>query len=82
MTQAPERPPVTSFQGKRLRVVGAAVDAGHEITVQREGKRFRLACGCGFTTQYGWTRKHVFDAANRHITVAGLAELEKAGGGS
>ena len=43
-----------------------AAEFGHVVEVKHEGKRFRIACSCGWQTGLNWTRKRVFDAVMDH----------------
>lgn len=67
---------------RRLTVALAAQEAGHEPTIEHVGKRFRIACTCGWSTPLNWTRKRAFEAALEHTILAGrtaLGEVPKAG---
>lgn len=43
-----------------------AAELGHELRVQHEGKRFRIACSCGFRTAIKSTRKAAFGETLDH----------------
>jgi hypothetical protein len=43
-----------------------AAELGHQLGIQHEGKRFRVACGCGFRTGIKATRKAAFEDALNH----------------
>lgn len=58
-------------------VTRAALDAGHEPSIERSGKRFRIVCSCGWKTQTNWSRKYSFLAVSQHVHEAGKAGLEK-----
>jgi hypothetical protein len=56
-------------------IVQAALDAGHEPSVQHSGKRFRLRCSCGWSSPSNWTRKRTFEAVQEHVYAAGHRAL-------
>lgn len=56
-------------------VTQAALDAGHEPRVEREGKRFRLVCSCGWRTSVSSSRKAAFQAVAQHVWEVGHAGL-------
>jgi hypothetical protein len=53
----------------------AAVEAGHNVDVEREGKRFRLVCSCGWKTSLAASRKKAFEAVSDHVIRAGRTYL-------
>jgi hypothetical protein len=53
----------------------AAIKAGHDLSVERTAKRFRLVCTCGWATHTSWKRKTAFLAATEHSRQAGLTAL-------
>lgn len=57
------------------RLTAAAIAAGHEPTVDHVGKRFRLACTCGFATRTRDTRKEAFQKIADHVAEVGLLAL-------
>lgn len=57
------------------RVVQAALDNGHEPSVDRTGARFRLVCSCGWKTAPNVTRKNAFAAVSAHVYAAGHTAL-------
>lgn len=60
-------------------ITAAALEAGHEPRVEHTGKRFRLACSCGFSTPTNATRKKAFDLISSHVATVGLEELRRRG---
>lgn len=59
-------------------VTQAALDAGHEPSVERVGTRFRLVCSCGFRTATSSTRKNAFRQIMEHVSEIGSRELRAA----
>jgi hypothetical protein len=57
------------------RVCAAALEAGHDPSVEHEEKRFRLVCSCGFKTPVSMKRKTAFLRITEHIYEAGHAAL-------
>lgn len=53
----------------------AALDAGHEPSVQRVGSRFKLVCTCGWSTSSSSSRKAAFQAVADHVWQAGREHL-------
>lgn len=53
----------------------AALAAGHEPKVVRDGRRFRLACACGWRTRENATRKAAFQAVADHVAEVGSRYL-------
>ena len=47
-----------------------AAELGHQLEVQRDGKRFRVVCECGFRTPLNSTRKAAFGSAYDHAVAA------------
>jgi hypothetical protein len=43
-----------------------AAELGHLVQIERDGKRFRIACECGFKTSRSSTRKAAFAQALEH----------------
>jgi hypothetical protein len=52
--------------------------AGHTINVDHVGRRFRLACTCGWVTKASDPRKAAFAHAGEHITQIALT-VEQSG---
>lgn len=47
--------------------IGAKAAAlGHTGETQRVGKRFKVICSCGWSTDSRWTRKRQFQAITAH----------------
>ena len=47
-----------------------AREIGHDLQIEHDVKRFRIACSCGWTTALGWKRKTAFQAATDHLLTA------------
>ena len=43
-----------------------AAALGHNATVEPNGKRFRIACSCGWRSRAEWNRKRTFDEVAKH----------------
>ena len=52
-----------------------AAELGHSLAVQRDGKRFRVVCSCGFRTALTATRKAAFGGAYDHAVQAAQCEI-------
>ena len=52
-----------------------AAEAGHQLSVEREAKRFRVVCSCGFQTRLNSTRKAAFGMAYDHAVAAAQGEI-------
>jgi hypothetical protein len=57
-------------------VTQAALELGHEPRVERTGKRFRLACSCGWETSPSLNRKASFAAVTQHVWEVGHQALD------
>lgn len=70
-------PPTGKRVGLRrgITVTQAAIEAGHVPTIEHVGKRFRITCPCGWSTQANFTRKKAFDEVGLHMLVAGRTAL-------
>ena len=61
-------------------ITRAAIAAGHEPSVIRSGRRFVLACTCGWKTPPNMTRKNAYLAVSRHVLDVGRAHLSETRG--
>jgi hypothetical protein len=43
-----------------------ATELGHELGVERTGRRFRMRCSCGWATQVNWSRRTTMQAVVEH----------------
>lgn len=80
--EPPIQPRITgALEGGRLTKAG--LRAGHvvEIVHEKQSKRFRIVCPCGWHSDSRWNRKRTFFEATEHVILAGravqLADSEK-----
>ena len=67
----------TTDQARTLpAVTRAALELGHEPRVDHVGRRFKLACSCGWSTPANWSRKRAFDAVAQHVWEVGRQALD------
>lgn len=85
MMEPPTQPRITgALEGGRLTKAG--LRAGHVVEIQHEkqSKRFRIVCPCGWHSDSRWNRKRTFFEATEHVILAGkaaqLAEQAAVGG--
>jgi len=52
-----------------------AAENGHTLGIKRQGKRFRIACSCGFETRWNYSRKAAFGDALDHAIAAANSKL-------
>lgn len=52
-----------------------AAELGHELSIEHEGKRFRVVCPCGFRTGIKSTRKAAFAEALNHAVAAAQGDI-------
>jgi hypothetical protein len=52
-------------------IVRAAIEAGHEPSIEHLGKRFRVVCSCGWKTPLRASRKAAFLAITEHVDQVG-----------
>ncbi len=76
-SQLPDVPPAL---GRKMAVRQAALNAGHVVEIQHVGKRFRITCPCGWSTQSNWTRKRAFAEVTDHVLEVGRNELARNAG--
>lgn len=83
MTEPPTQPRITgALEGGRLTKAG--LRAGHVVEIQHEkqSKRFRIVCPCGWQTDSRWNRKRAFFEATEHVILAGKAAQQLAAAGN
>jgi len=63
------------FGAESVAVGYRAAEAGHLLEIERDGKRFRVACQCGFRTGLNANRKAAFGAAYDHAVAAARGDI-------
>ena len=52
-----------------------AAENGHQLAIRREGKRYRIACSCGFITRWNYSRKAAFGETYDHAIAAANGDI-------
>jgi hypothetical protein len=73
-TMADEEPLRVGLRGGAS-IFKAALDSGHIPDIEHKGKRFRIVCACGWSSNLNWTRRHTYQAIEDHVIEAGQKAL-------